>query len=338
MFDRSIYLARRARLKERLHSGLGLFLGNDESPMNYADNGYRFRQDSSFLYFFGLDSAGLAAVIDFDEGTETLYGDDLTVEDFVWMGPQPKLQERALRVGIQRTAPLAELLRTMTPARAAGRTIHFLPPYRAENKIKLLDLLGVPPVKAASRASVELIQAVVDLRAVKGPEEVREIEAAVDTSVDMHVAAMRMVRHGARESDIAAEVHRIALAAGGDIAFPIIATIHGETLHNHFHGNVLQSGGMFLLDAGAESALHYAGDLSSTVPVDKSFTPRQKDIYSLSLAAHEAAAGALGPGVRQLDVHLLACRTIAAGLKDMGLMKGDVDAAVREGAHALFFP
>jgi len=338
MFDRNIYIARRDRLRAEVKSGLALFLGNEESPMNYADNTYHFRQDSSFLYFFGLDFAGLAGVVDLDEGTDTIYGNDLTIEDFVWMGPQPTIRERAAKAGIVRTGTIARLESLLADARAKKRPVHFLPPYRPENMLKLMNWLGVAPGKAASEASVELIRSVVEMRAVKGPEEIAEIEKAVNVSVDMHIAAMRMVKPGVTEAEVAAAVHRVALAAGGDLAFPIIATVHGETLHNHYHGNRLKSGKMFLLDAGAETALHYAGDLSSTMPVDPKFTERQKEIYRITLAAHEAAKRALKPGVAHREVHLLACKTIALGLKDLGLMKGDVDEAVRQGAHALFFP
>ena len=338
MFDRNIYVARRDRLRAEVKSGLALFLGNEESPMNYADNTYHFRQDSSFLYFFGLDFAGLAGIVDLDEGTDTIYGNDLTVEDFVWMGPQPTIRERAAKAGVVRTGTIAQLEALLAEARAKKRPVHFLPPYRPENKLKLMNWLGVAPGKAASDASVELIKAVVAQRAIKGPEEIAEIEKAVNVSVDMHIAAMRMVKPGVAEAEVAAAVHRVALAAGGDLAFPIIATIHGETLHNHYHGNQLKSGQMFLLDAGAETALHYAADLSSTMPVDPKFTERQKEIYRITLAAHEAAKRALKPGVAHREVHLLACKTIALGLKDLGLMKGDVDEAVLQGAHALFFP
>jgi Xaa-Pro aminopeptidase len=338
MFDRNIYIARRDRLRAEVKSGLALFLGNEESPMNYADNTYRFRQDSSFLYFFGLDFAGLAGVVDLDEGTDTIYGSDLTVEDFVWMGPQPTIRERAAKAGIVRTGSIARLEALLADARAKKRPVHFLPPYRPENKLKLMNWLGIAPGKAASEASIEFIRSVVEMRAVKGTEEIAEIEKAVNVSVDMHIAAIRMVKPGVTEAEVAAAVHRVALAAGGDLAFPIIATVHGETLHNHYHGNRLKSGQMFLLDAGAETALHYAGDLSSTIPVDPKFTERQKDIYWITLAAHEAAKRALKPGVAHRAVHLLACKTIALGLKDLGLMKGDVDEAVRQGAHALFFP
>lgn len=338
MFDRDVYIVRRDRLRAEVRSGFALFLGNEESPMNYADNTYHFRQDSSFLYFFGLDFAGLAGVIDLDEGTDTIYGNDLTVEDFVWMGPQPTIRERAEKAGVGRTGTIAQLEALLKKARESGRKIHFLPPYRPENKLKLINWLGVAPDKAGVEASVELIKAVVAQRMIKGPEEIAEIDKAVSVSVDMHIAAMGMVKPGVTEAEVAAAVHRMALAAGGDLSFPIIATVHGETLHNHYHGNMLKSGQMFLLDAGAETALHYAGDLSSTMPVDPKFTERQKEIYRITLAAHEAAKGALKPGVAHREVHLLACKTIAQGLKDLGLMKGDVDEAVRQGAHALFFP
>jgi Xaa-Pro aminopeptidase len=338
MFDRNIYVARRDRLRAEVKSGLALFLGNEESPMNYADNTYHFRQDSSFLYFFGLDFAGLAGIVDLDEGTDTIYGNDLTVEDFVWMGPQPTIRERAAKAGVMRTGTIAQLEALLADIQAKKRPVHFLPPYRPENKLKLMNWLGVAPDKAASQGSVELIRSVVEMRAVKGVEEIAEIEKAVNVSVDMHIAAMRMVKPGVAEAEVAAAVHRVALAAGGDLAFPIIATIHGETLHNHYHGNRLKSGQMFLLDAGAETALHYAADLSSTMPVDPKFTERQKEIYRITLAAHEAAKRALKPGVAHREVHLLACKTIALGLKDLGLMKGEVDEAVLQGAHALFFP
>jgi Xaa-Pro aminopeptidase len=338
MFEKSVYVSRREGLRAGVGSGLALFLGNEDSPMNYPDNTYHFRQDSSYLYYFGLDYAGLAGIVDFDEGTDTIYGNDLTVEDFVWTGPQPTIRERASKTGVERTAPLSALIEVLAEARAKGRKIHFLPPYRPENKLKLQSWLGVAPDRAGFEASVELIKAVVAQRTIKSQGEVAEIEKAVNISVEMHLTAMRMVRPGVTEAHIAAAVHRAALASGGNLAFPIIATVHGETLHQHSQFETLKSGDLFLLDAGAETALHYAGDLSSTMPVDAKFTVRQKEVYRITLAAHEAATNALRPGVKHLEVHLAACRKIAEGLKDLGLMKGDVEEAVRLGAHALFFP
>ena len=338
MFDRSTYIRRREALRKSLGSGLLLLLGNDESPMNYADNPFPFRQDSTFLYFFGLDQPALAGVLDCETGDDWIYGEDLTVEDFVWMGPQPTLAERARRAGVAKTAPVATLEAALKQASRQGRRIHFLPPYRPENKIKLLHWLGIRPEEAKAKASVELILGVVNQRNYKSAEEVEEIRKAVEISVDMHTLGMRMAKPGVSELDIAAAVYRLVLAAGAQLSFPIIATVNGQTLHNHYHGNVLKAGGLFLLDAGAEMARGYAGDLSSTVPVSGTFTPRQRDFYELCLASHNAAIGMLKPGVPFKEVYFEACRILIRGLKELGLMKGGVDDALVNGAHALFFP
>ncbi len=338
MFETATYNGRRKRLHSQIDSGLLLFLGNDESPMNYTDNPFHYRQDSTFLYFFGLNFAGLVGVIDIDAGKDILFGNDLTVEDIVWMGTQPSLAERCQKVGIQYVQPLEELKTYLTEAEQKGRRIHFLPPYRAEHTMKLNEYLGTIPSEVVQSASIEFITAVVEQRNTKSEEEIKEIERAVDITADMHITAIKMARPGITEARIAAAVHEVALAAGGDLAFPIIATIHGETLHNHYHGNVLKSGDMFLLDAGAETAMGYGGDLSSTMPVDSRFTDRQREIYQISLNAHEAAIARLNPGIPFRDVHFSACRTLVEGLKDSGFMHGDVDEAVAVGAHALFFP
>jgi Xaa-Pro aminopeptidase len=338
MFPASTYTNRRARLQAAFDDGLLLFLGNDLSPMNYADNTYHFRQDSSFLYCMGVDQPGWAAVIDADEGTTTAFADDLDLDAIVWTGPQPSVAELAGRAGIERTAKASALADVLSAARSKGRTVRFLPPYRCDNALKLFRMLGVHPLEDAARAqaSVELIRAIVEMRARKDDEEIAEIETAVNTTIDMHLAAMRMARPGMLESDIAAKVTEVALAAGGQLSFTVIATIHGETLHNHYHGNRLASGRLFLLDCGAETPGHYAGDLTSTFPVDRTFTPRQKALYDVVVAAEGAAVAALKPGVPFRDIHLLAARTLAEGLKGVGLMKGDVEAAVEQGAHAMF--
>jgi Xaa-Pro aminopeptidase len=338
MFSQETYVTRRDELVKKLGGGLVLLLGNSESPMNYADNCYRFRQDSTFLYFFGLNQPDLAAILDLDEGREIIFGDELTIDDIVWRGDLPTVAERAGAVGVTDTRPVRELKAYLRQGGDAGRAIHFLPPYRPANQLWLAELLHLSPAAAAGQASQELITAVVALRSIKSAAEIAEIEKAVDISVDMHLAAMTMARPGLREADIAAEVERIALAAGGGISFPVIATVNGETLHNHHHGNTLQSGDLFLLDAGAQTEMSYAGDLSSTFPVDPKFTARQKTIYDLALAAYHAAVDTIAPGVTNLEVHRNAARTIAAGLKDLGLMKGDPEEAVAAGAHAMFFP
>lgn len=338
MFLPQTYEGRRKSLKKSVKSGLLLFLGNEESPMNYLDNTYHFRQDSTFLYFFGLDFPSLAAIIDLDENREIIFGNDLTVEDIVWMGTQPTLADRGSAYGLTDIRPYKELSAYIKKAADQKRPIHFLPPYRPENKIKLFNLLGIHPDQTVSHASKELILGVVNLRNYKSEEEIKEIGKAVDISVDMHVAAMKLARAGMKESELAAAAQQVAVAAGGQISFPIIMTINGQTLHNHYHGNTLKAGDMVLCDCGAETSLHYSGDLSSTFPVDKKFTPVQKSIYEVTLRAHEAALAKLAPGVPFRDVHLTACRETVIGLSELGIMKGNPDEAVHAGAHAMFFP
>lgn len=337
MFSKETYINRRNKLKSDVKSGILLFLGNDESGMNYADNTYHFRQDSTFLYFFGSDYAGLNAIIDIDENREIIFGDELTIDHIVWMGSQPTIKEKSEHVGIHEIKPASQLKDYLQAAIAKGRKIHYLPPYRPEHQIKLFELLNIMPSQANAGQSIDFVKAVVNQRNYKSQEEIVLIEDAVNITAEMHLAAMRMARAGMKESEIAAAVQQVAIVAGGQLSFPVIATINGQTLHNHYHGNTLKSGDMLLLDCGAENSMHYAGDMSSTFPVDKTFTTRQKEIYQIALNAHEAAIDMLAPGVKFKDIHLKAGRTIAEGMKEMGFMKGDLDAAVQQGAHALFF-
>ncbi|WP_439183539.1 aminopeptidase P family protein [Carboxylicivirga taeanensis] len=338
MFNKDTYTKRRQQLAQDVDKGLLLFIGNTESPMNYADNTYRFRQDSSFLYFFGLNHPDLVGVVDADTGESAIYGDDYTIDHIVWMGNQPSIAERAATCGVQQTGTTAELVKQLETAKKAGRPIHFLPVYRGESKIKLLEWLSIQPSEVKEKASQELVLAVIKQRNYKSAEEVAEIEKAVNTTVDMHLAAMRMARPGITEAHIAAEVERIALAENGGISFPVIATINGQTLHNHYHGNTLKDGQLFLLDAGAETSMGYAGDMSSTFPVSKTFTPRQKDIYQVALNAHEKAISMLQPGIAFKEVYLESAREVMRGMKDLGFVKGNIDDAVSNGAHAMFFP
>lgn len=338
MFSRETYSGRRDTLTARLDGGLLVLPGNSESPMNYADNCYPFRQDSTFLYYFGLDQAELAAIIDIDAGAATIFGDELTIDHVVWMGDLPTIAERAERVGVSDTRPRAEAAAMIAAARAAGRALHYLPPYRAETTAWLADVLEIPAAEVAAGASLDFIRAVVDQRIFKSEEEIAELDRAVEVSVAMHEAAIRMARPGMTEAEVAAEVGRIAEASGGRLAFPIIATIHGEILHNHVHSNTLADGDLFLLDAGAESALGYAGDLSSTFPVSPGFSERQRTIYELQLAAQQTAVDALAPGVPFRDIHFAAARVIVDGLKELGVMKGDTEEALAAGAHAMVFP
>jgi Xaa-Pro aminopeptidase len=337
MFDATVYAKRREGLRRQFKHGLLLFIGNADSPMNYTDNTYHFRQDSSFLYYWGVDDPNLAGVIDVDEGRQALFGDDFTIDDIVWRGPQPSIAERALRAGTADTAPLSTLTSTLAAAVRTGRRIHYLPQYRADNAQLLERLIGIRAEAINDHASVALVKAVVTQRAYKGEEEIREIESALDVAREMHVLAMRLARPGKHEREIAGAMAGLVESHGLQLAFPIIFSVHGETLHNHYHGNQMRAGQMAVNDSGVESALHYASDVTRTIPIGGTFAGPQRELYEAVLRAHKAAMAAIKPGVKWMDVHLLACRSLAQDLKAIGCMKGDLEAAVREGAHAMFF-
>ena len=336
MFAKETYIQRRALLKKNIGSGVLLFLGNDEQGLHYEDNTFRYRQDSTFLYYFGLSFAGLSAIIDIDEDKEIIFGDELTIDHIVWMGTQPTLKEKSGRVGITEVMPSAEIMNYLHKAVRKGQTVHYLPPYRAEHKLKLMEWLGIPP--ARQEGSVPFIRAIVAQRSYKSAEEVEEIEKACNVTADMHITAMKVLRPGMYEYEVVAEMNRVAESNNCELSFATIATVNGQTLHNHYHGNKVKPGDLFLIDAGAEVKSGYAGDMSSTVPADKTFTPRQRAVYEIQNAMHLEAVKALRPGIPYMDVYDLSARVMVEGMKELGLMKGNAEDAVREGAHALFYP
>ncbi len=338
MFETSVYKNRRTRLKEKMSGGLVLILGNGEAPANYTDNTYKFRQDSSFLYFFGLNLPGFAGVLDIDSGEEYIFGDDVDIDDIIWMGPQPRVKDMAAEVGVARTAPFAKLADCLREAVAQGRHIHFLPPYRFRNMILIEDLLGIHHSLVKKYASLELIKAVVALRSVKEACEIEEITKACNIGYEMHTAAMRNCKPGVKEQYIAGVLEGIAASYGSMVSFPVILSQNGETLHNHDHSQILQKGRLMLTDAGAEAVSSYCSDFTRTVPVGGKFTDRQKDVYNIVLAANNKAIEIAKPGVTYQYVHLEVCKVLAQGLKELGLMKGNVEDAVKAGAHALFMP
>jgi Xaa-Pro aminopeptidase len=337
MFSQETYIKRRQILKQKAGSGLILFLGNEESGMNYRDNVYSFRQDSSFLYYFGLDVASLHAVIDIDNDQEIVFGDELTIDDIVWTGPKEPLTEMAAKAGIRKVKPFKALPEYLKSAQNTRQTIHFLPPYRAEHYLKLQEWLEVSPAQASQLASATLIKAIVSMRSYKSEEEIAEIEKAVNTSVDMHLEFMRSTRPGLTEKQVAGNLQSIAIGQGGDIAYPIILTVNGEILHTHTRDLMMQDGQLSLCDAGAETAMHYCGDLTRTIPTGKAFTTVQKEMYEIVLNAEVSAIKACKPGVLFKDVHTLASTKLLEGLKDVGIIKGDPAEAVAQDVHTLFF-
>lgn len=312
-------------------------MGNDEVGSNFEDNVYPFRQDSTFLYFFGISMPGLSAVVDIDGNTEKLYGPAQSIDHVIFSGSHQSLEDKAASVGVRHVADSANLQGDLKEVQQRKNKIHYLPPYRSEHRLKLAAFLGIPPEEIQGKVSVDLIKAIVGLRTVKSAEEVAQIEGAIATTVKMQKKAMEMARPGISERDLYVEVERIALAHGAGTSFPTIMTVNGQILHNHYRDNELRSGDMVLCDCGAEAHSAYAGDLTRTFPVDKKFTPRQKQVYDIVYAAYRTAADMLRPGIDFYKVHWGACVKIVEGLKELGLMKGDPNEAVSAGAHTLFF-
>ncbi|MBP7077703.1 MAG: aminopeptidase P family protein [Bacteroidales bacterium] len=338
MFHSDIYLNRRQSLAKQVGKGIVLLLGNNESPMNYPDNGYHFRQDSTFLYFFGLDLPGMAAVIDTESNSTTIFANDVDIDDIIWMGPQPSVKELAMKCGVTETQTFGSLNEYLKNAIQKKSIIHYLPPYRHDNKILLHQMLNIPFESLKQSASVELIKAVVSLRNHKEPCEIEEIDRACNIGYKMHVAAMKMAKAGVVEREIAGAMEGISLSYGSVPSFPIILTKNGQTLHNHYHGNVLKNGDLLLADAGAQTPMMYASDNTRTMPVGGKFSQKQKEIYQAVLNANNHATSIMKPGITNFDVHMAACRVLASDLKDIGLMKSDISEAVALGAHALFMP
>lgn len=334
MFSKETYIQRRQILKQKLGSGLILLMGNDDVGMNYRDNVYPFRQDSTLLYYFGLDVASLNAVIDIDKDQEIVFGDELTIDDIVWTGPKEPL---AAKVGILTVRPGKTISEYLKTAQARGQTIHFLPPYRGDHYLKLQEWLHITPQAATEKASVTLIKAIVSMRSYKSSEELAEIEKAVNTSVDMHMEFIKLTHAGLTEKQIAGKLQAIAIGGGGDISYPIILTVNGEILHTHTRDLALQNGQLALCDAGAETAMHYCGDLTRTIPVGKQFSSIQKEMYEIVLSAQEAVLSAAKPGVLFRDMHSLASLKLLEGLKALGIIKGDPAEAVANDVHTLFF-
>lgn len=334
MFETKVYINRRKKLHEKIDSGIALFLGNKYVPYNYPANPFKFRQDSSFRYFFGLNISGYAGVMDFDSGEDLIFANDIDIDDIIWMGPQPSVNKLASKVGIENTMPFDKLSDYLKEVISKGRKIHFLPPYRAITKMQLNSLLG----NNLNTPSNELIKAVIDMRLIKEQIEIDHLDEIMAIGYEMHVTAMIMAKEGVYEREIVGAMEGLAASYGGGVSFPIILSKHGEILHNENHENLLKNGDLLLVDAGFDSPLGYATDHTRTFPVSGKYSEKQKNIYEIVLAANDAVHQETKPGIQYKDMHFLACKTIAKGLIDLGIMKGSVDDVVANGAHTLFLP
>lgn len=335
MFSSKTYQDRRAVLQNNVASGILLFLGNIENPVNFEHNPYYFRQDSTFLYYFGIQEPKIAAIIDIDENKTIVFGDELSIDDIVWMGRQETLKEKSQKSGVQETLPYSELSQYLLKAQISGRKVHYLPPYQSSNKILLTDLLGIKI--AELQPSVEMIKAVVKQRSIKEAQEIVQIEEAVNVSNEMHLLAMRMAKAGVKEYEIANAIQYLAANKECQMSYPPIVTINGGILHNHYRLNTLKEGDLFLNDSGAETAMGYAGDLTRTFPVSKTFSTKQREMYEIVLNSFNNAQNLLKPGVKFKDIYLKASEYLVEGFVDLGLMKGNPEEAVKNNAHTLFF-
>ena len=339
MFDKQTYIRRRTQLKKEVGHGIIILFGNNNSPANGPYNGYHpFRQDSSFLYYFGQNRDGLVGVIDIDNDQEKLIGDDIDIEDIVWFGSVDSVKDMAAQVGIEQTAPMKELATICKRAQEKQQKIHFLPPYRHDIKLQIYDLLGIHPNQQQEKSSLDLIHAVVKMRSVKEEQEIEELERAAKIGYLMHTTAMHLTKPGVTEKFVGGQVDGIANSYGAMVSFPTIFTQHGEIMHGSPSLNLLESGRLALCDAGAETVNNYCSDNTRTYPVSGKFTQRQLEIYSIVEECHDHALEVAKPGVKYMDVHFSVCKLMTERLKEIGLMKGDTEEAVRAGAHAMFLP
>ncbi len=339
MISKESFIARRAELKQRIGSGLILLPGNDLVSYNYPNNTYNFRQDSTFRYFFGLNIPALFAIIDVESGEEMLFGNDYTVEDIIWTGTQPTLKELGDSVGVDAAHcyPLSELAPTIARAIRAGRKVHYLPPYRNATKLQLSELLGLSVAMLHSYKSADLIFAVAEMREKKSDEEIASLQDAFQIGYKMHTTAMKMCRPGIVEREIAGALEGVVRSLGQGVSFPSICSQHGETLHNINQDGVLESGRLFLCDAGGENLDGYCSDHTRTYPVNGKFSPLQRDIYNIVLKAHDHIIDIARP-MRYTDLHLAAYRVMAEGLRDMGIFTASVDDIIASEAMTLVMP
>lgn len=338
MFSKDTYIRRRAELKKLVPEGLIVLFGNNDSPANYPANAYSpIRQDSTFIYYFGQHRDGLVGVIDVDNNREMLFGDDIDIEDIVWMGFVDSVAELGKAVGVEITAPMVRLAEVIHKAMKMGRKVHFLPPYRYDTKIQIMDLMGIHPVQQKEAASLELIKAVVKMRSTKEPQEIEAIDRACDVGYVMHTTAQKLIRPGVTERYVGGQVDGVARSLAQGVSFATIFSQHGEIMHGAPSSALLEAGRLALCDSGCELD-DYCSDNTRTMPVSGKFTQRQREIYSIVEQCHDHALNVAKPGVKYADVHFAVCRLMTEKLKELGLMKGDVDEAVAAGAHAMFLP
>lgn len=345
MFSKEVYARRRQTLVAKMADsaaegkrGIALFIGNTEAPAQYKDNCYKFRQDSTWLYFFGIDQPLYAAIIDLDNGNETIFANDVEIGDIIWMGPQPSVASVAASVGVEKSAPYTDLNAAVAKIIAEGRPVHFVKPSRYYNTMKIASLLGCGTEEVAGRFSLALTKAIISMRLVKEDCEIEAIDDACNLGYEMHTVARNSIVPGIIEQEIVGKMDGVTLSKGWGVSFPTILTQHGETLHNHLHDKIIEPGKLMVIDAGAESNVHYASDFTRTYPTSGKFTAKQREIYQIVCDCNEFAFSMTRPGISYREVHLKTMHLMLEELRALDIVRGDVQNMVEAGIAGLFMP
>ena len=345
MFSKDVYARRRQTLVAKMADsaaegkrGIALFIGNTEAPAQYKDNCYKFRQDSTWLYFFGIDQPLYAAMIDLDNGNETVFANDVEIGDIIWMGPQPSVASVAASVGVEKSAPYTDLNAAVAKVLAEGRPVHFVKPSRYYNTMKIASLLGCGTDEVAGRFSLALTKAIISMRLVKEDCEIEAIDDACNLGYEMHTVARNSIVPGIIEQEIVGKMDGVTLSKGWGVSFPTILTQHGETLHNHLHDKIIEPGKLMVIDAGAESNVHYASDFTRTYPTSGKFTAKQREIYQIVCDCNEFAFSMTRPGISYREVHLKTMHLMLEELRALDIVRGDVQDMVEAGIAGLFMP
>ena len=345
MFSKEVYARRRQTLVAKMADsaaegkrGTALFIGNTEAPAQYKDNCYKFRQDSTWLYFFGIDQPLYAAIIDLDNGNETVFANDVEIGDIIWMGPQPSVASVAASVGVEKSAPYTDLNAAVAKVLAEGRPVHFVKPSRYYNTMKIASLLGCGTDEVAGRFSLALTKAIISMRLVKEDCEIEVIDDACNLGYEMHTVARNSIVPGIIEQEIVGKMDGVTLSKGWGVSFPTILTQHGETLHNHLHDKIIEPGKLMVIDAGAESNVHYASDFTRTYPTSGKFTAKQREIYQIVCDCNEFAFSLTRPGISYREVHLKTMHLMLEELRALDIVRGDVQDMVEAGIAGLFMP
>lgn len=345
MFSKEVYARRRQTLVAKMADsaaegkrGIALFIGNTEAPAQYKDNCYKFRQDSTWLYFFGIDQPLYAAIIDLDNGNETIFANDVEIGDIIWMGPQPSVASVAASVGVEKSAPYTDLNAAVAKVLAEGRPVHFVKPSRYYNTMKIASLLGCGTDEVAGKFSLALTKAIISMRLVKEDCEIEAIDDACNLGYEMHTVARNSIVPGIIEQEIVGKMDGVTLSKGWGVSFPTILTQHGETLHNHLHDKIIEPDKLMVIDAGAESNVHYASDFTRTYPTSGKFTAKQREIYQIVCDCNEFAFSMTRPGISYREVHLKTMHLMLEELRALDIVRGDVQDMVEAGIAGLFMP